>query len=50
MRLADLFKITIEGIDQTAIVAERLISLSMTDKKGLEADDLSLTLTDDDAH
>lgn len=49
MKLADLFNISIEGIDQTAVVAERLISLSMTDKKGLEADELSLTLSDDDA-
>lgn len=49
MKLADLFNISIEGIDQTAVVAERLISLSMTDKKGLEADELSLTLADDDA-
>ena len=44
-----LFKLTIEGIDRTAQVEKRLISLSMTDKRGTEADELSLTLSDYDA-
>lgn len=45
----NLFKLTIEGIDRTAQVEQRLISLSMTDKRGTEADELSLTLSDHDA-
>ena len=45
----NLFKLTIEGIDRTAQVEKRLISLSMTDKRGIEADELSLTLSDHDA-
>lgn len=43
-----LFKLTIEGIDRTTTVQNRLIDLSMTDKRGLEADELSLTLSDHD--
>lgn len=45
----NLFKLTIEGIDRTAQVEKRLISLSMTDKRGTEADELSITLSDHDA-
>lgn len=44
-----LFMIEIEGIDQTLEISKRLISLSMTDKRGLESDELSLTLDDTDA-
>ena len=44
-----LFKLTIEGIDRTMQVKQRLISLSMTDKRGTEADELSITLSDHDA-
>ncbi|CAM3424479.1 phage late control protein [Psychrobacter glaciei] len=44
-----LFKLTIEGIDRTMQVEQRLISLSMTDKRGTEADELSITLSDHDA-
>lgn len=44
-----LFKLTIEGIDRTATVNNRLIDLSLTDKRGLEADELSITLSDHDA-
>lgn len=40
------FKLTIEGIDQTAHIERRLIELSLTDKSGLESDELSLTLSD----
>lgn len=47
--MTPLFKLTIEGIDRTAQVEQRLISLSMTDKRGTEADELSLTLSDHDA-
>ena len=31
-----LFKLTIEGIDRTMQVKQRLISLSMTDKRGMK--------------
>lgn len=41
--------IEIQGIDQTLEISKRLISLSMTDKRGLESDELSLTLDDTDA-
>lgn len=44
-----LFKLTIAGIDRTMQVEQRLISLSMTDKRGTEADELSITLSDHDA-
>jgi phage protein D len=44
-----LFKLTIEGIDRTATVQDRLIDLTLTDKRGLEADELSITLSDHDA-
>lgn len=47
--MMQLFRMGIEGIDQTALVEQRLISLSMTDKRGAEADELSLTLSDHDA-
>lgn len=45
----NLFKLTIKRIDRTAQVEKRLISLSMTDKRGTEADELLLTLSDHDA-
>lgn len=44
-----LFRMGIEGIDRTAQIEQRLISLSMTDKRGNEADELTLTLSDHDA-
>lgn len=47
--MTSLFKLTIQGIDLTAQIERRLISLSMTDKRGSEADELTLTLADDDA-
>lgn len=47
--MMQLFRIEIEGIDRTAQIEQRLISLSMTDKRGNEADDLTLTLSDHDA-
>lgn len=47
--MTKLFKLTIEGIDRTAQIEHRLINLSMTDKRGTEADELSLTLSDHDA-
>ncbi len=43
-----LFQLTVEGVDRTLQVEQRLISLSMTDKRGTEADELSLTLSDQD--
>lgn len=47
--MSTLFRMGIEGIDQTAEVEKRLINLTLTDKRGAEADELSLTLSDDDA-
>jgi phage protein D len=44
-----LFKLTIEGIDRTTVVDQRLIDLTLTDKRGMEADELSITLSDHDA-
>lgn len=40
--------ITIEGKDTNRTIEERLISLSMTDNRGFEADQISLTLDDSD--
>jgi len=38
------FKILVDGIDKTAIFNALLIDLSVTDKRGLEADSLTLTI------
>lgn len=43
-----LFAIEIAGIDQTIEISRRLVSLSMMDKRGLESDELTLTLDDTD--
>ncbi len=43
-----LFQLTIQGIDRTTEVKQRLISLSVTDKSAKETDELSLTLSDHD--
>lgn len=42
------FEITVDGIDITAQVSKRLLDLQLTDKRGFEADTLSLTLDDTD--
>lgn len=42
------FKIEIEGIDRTAAIQGRVIELTLVDKRGLEADEFSLTLDDHD--
>jgi len=44
-----LMRITAEGEDVTARVADRLVSLRIADEAGIEADTLSLTLDDRDA-
>lgn len=43
------FTIEIEGIDRTAVINKRFISLELTDKQGLEADELTITLSDHDS-
>ncbi|MEW6166047.1 MAG: phage late control D family protein [Pseudomonadota bacterium] len=40
--------LTVDGIDITATVAERLVSLTLTDNRGFEADQLDLVLDDTD--
>ncbi|MDF1687304.1 MAG: contractile injection system protein, VgrG/Pvc8 family [Parvibaculaceae bacterium] len=42
------FEIIVDGIDITAQVSKRLLDLQLTDKRGFEADTLSLTLDDTD--
>ena len=42
------FEITVDGTDITAQVSKRLLDLQLTDKRGFEADTLSLTLNDTD--
>lgn len=43
-----VFSLTINGVDKTDTVASRLIDLSHTDNRGLEADTLEITLDDHD--
>lgn len=42
------FSITIEGKDVTTVMDARLISLTLTDNRGFEADQLDLELDDAD--
>lgn len=42
------FQVTLEGKDVTANLAERLISLTLTDNRGFEADQLDIVLDDTD--
>lgn len=42
------FRLTVDGKDIAKLVSPRLISLQLTDNRGLEADQLSLTLSDHD--
>ncbi|WP_019411217.1 phage late control D family protein [Pseudomonas psychrophila] len=43
-----VFRITVDGNDIAQLISPRLISLELTDNRGLEADQLSLTLSDHD--
>ncbi len=42
------FRITADGADATATLQSRLIELRLTDKQGLEADELQITVSDHD--
>ncbi|MGP3591555.1 contractile injection system protein, VgrG/Pvc8 family [Vagococcus sp. WN89Y] len=46
--LAPAYMLKIADKDITGTIASRLISMTVTDKRGLEADDLTLTLDDSD--
>ena len=43
-----VFRLTVEGQDIAQRISPRLISLELTDNRGLEADQLSITLSDHD--
>lgn len=45
---APAYRITVNGQDITSKISNRLISLSLTDNRGLEADQLDINLTDHD--
>lgn len=42
------FRLSVDGVDIAHLVSPRLIRLELTDNRGLEADQLSLTLSDHD--
>lgn len=42
------FRLTVDGADIAQLISPRLISLELTDNRGLEADQLSITLSDHD--
>lgn len=42
------FRITVDGNDIAKLISPRLMSLDLTDNRGIEADQLSLTLSDHD--
>lgn len=42
------FRITVDGNDIAQLISPRLISLQLTDNRGIEADQLSITLSDHD--
>ncbi|WP_028696139.1 phage late control D family protein [Pseudomonas cremoricolorata] len=42
------FRLSVDGIDIAAKISQRLLSLELTDNRGLEADQLSLSLSDHD--
>ncbi|TDJ77095.1 phage late control D family protein [Pseudomonas putida] len=42
------YRLTVNGKDMAQAISPRLTSLQLTDNRGLEADQLSLSLTDDD--
>ncbi|WP_425281483.1 hypothetical protein [Pseudomonas luteola] len=43
-----IYKLTVDGTDISNLIAPRLISLDLTDNRGLEADQLSIVLSDQD--
>lgn len=43
-----VFRITVDGNDIAKLISPRLMSLELTDNRGIEADQLSLTLSDHD--
>lgn len=42
------FRLTVDGIDIARLISPRLMNLELTDNRGLEADQLSITLSDHD--
>lgn len=42
------FRVTVEGNDIAQLISPRLMSLELTDNRGIEADQLSITLSDHD--
>ena len=42
------FRLTVDGLDIAHLINPRLMSLELTDNRGVEADQLSLTLSDHD--
>ncbi len=42
------FRLTVEGADIANLISPRLMSLALTDNRGVEADQLSITLSDHD--
>jgi uncharacterized protein len=42
------FRLTVDGLDIAHLVSPRLMSLELTDNRGVEADQLSITLSDHD--
>lgn len=42
------FRLTVDGTDIAKLISRRLMSLELTDNRGLEADQLSITLSDHD--
>lgn len=42
------FRLTVDGLDVTARLQKRLVSLSLVDNRGLEADELTVDLSDHD--
>lgn len=44
--MTPLYRILADDADVTAAIAKRLVKLTLTDKKGMEADELSITIED----
>ncbi|MEW5714562.1 phage late control D family protein [Pseudomonas sp. SB113] len=42
------FRLTVDGLDIAKLISPRLMSLELTDNRGVEADQLSITLSDHD--
>ncbi|WP_313057921.1 phage late control D family protein [Pseudomonas rhodesiae] len=42
------FRLTVDGLDIAQLISPRLMSLELTDNRGIEADQLSITLSDHD--